>query len=166
MDDMANDSDDDDESEDKKKKLYQAAREQFIQQTRKSVKDNLEDANIPDQKVYIVSNKTMIGVVKSKQAVKVIDEIELLNDLIQETQTRRARRDAEVDIIMNENWFDGQRFASNRRSSRLRRSGNVIDPTKRFLIQVHSFNQTSFRWHLGTIIVSVDCVMWPVLDET
>ncbi|KAG2105089.1 interferon-inducible GTPase-domain-containing protein [Suillus discolor] len=107
MDDMANDSedDDDDESEYKKKKLYQAAREQFIQQTRKSVKDNLEGANIPDQKVYIVSNKTMIGVVKSKQAVKVIDEIELLNDLIQETQTRRARRDAEVDIIMNERWW-------------------------------------------------------------
>ncbi|KAG2135729.1 interferon-inducible GTPase-domain-containing protein [Suillus bovinus] len=89
MNDMGCDSNDD-ESEDQKK-LYQAARQQFIQQTRQSVKDTLENANMPDQRVYIVSNETMIDVVKRKQAVKVIDEIELLNELIQETQTRRLR---------------------------------------------------------------------------
>jgi GTP-binding protein EngB required for normal cell division len=95
MKDMGYDSDDD-ESEDQKKRLYQAAREQFIQQTRQSVKDNLENANMPNQRVYIVSNEPMLGVVKEKRPKKVIDEIELLNDLIGEAQTRRARRDAEA----------------------------------------------------------------------
>ncbi|KAG2354811.1 hypothetical protein BDR07DRAFT_1381963 [Suillus spraguei] len=82
--------DDDDESEDQKK-LYQDAGQQFIQQTRQSVKDNQENANMPDQRVYIVSNKSMLGVVKGKRPKKVIDEIEFLNDLIGEAQTRRAR---------------------------------------------------------------------------
>ncbi|KAG1901699.1 interferon-inducible GTPase-domain-containing protein [Suillus fuscotomentosus] len=69
------------ESEDRKKTLYQAAQEQFIQQTRQSVKDNLESAHIPDQRVYIVSNKTMLDVVKEKQPENIIHEVELLNDL-------------------------------------------------------------------------------------
>jgi putative ribosome biogenesis GTPase RsgA len=88
MKDMGYDSDED-ESKDQKKKLYQAARERFIQQTRQSVKNNLENANIPDQRVYIVSNEKMLGVVKENQLKKVIDEIELLNDLIWAAQTRR-----------------------------------------------------------------------------
>ncbi|KAG2135744.1 interferon-inducible GTPase-domain-containing protein [Suillus bovinus] len=92
MKDMGYDSDED-ESEDQKKKLYQAARQQFIQQTRQSVKDNLENANMPQQRVYIISNEPMLGVVKEKRPKKIIDEIELLNDLIGEAQTRRARRD-------------------------------------------------------------------------
>ncbi|KAG1735748.1 interferon-inducible GTPase-domain-containing protein [Suillus paluster] len=92
MKDMGYDSDDD-EDEDQKKKLYQTARQQFIQQTRQSVKDNLENANMPNQRVYIVSNETMLSVVKEKRPKKVIDEIELLNDLIGEAQTRRASRD-------------------------------------------------------------------------
>ncbi|KAG2141502.1 interferon-inducible GTPase-domain-containing protein [Suillus cothurnatus] len=95
MKDMGYDSDDD-ESGDQKKRLYQAARQQFIQQTRQSVKDNLENANMPNQRVYIVSNEPMLGVVKEKRPKKVIDEIELMNDLIGEAQTRRARRDAEA----------------------------------------------------------------------
>jgi len=101
MKDMGYDSDDD-ESEDQKKKLYQAARQQFIQQTRQSVKENLENANMPDQRVYIVSNEPMLGVMKEKRPKKVIDEIELLNDLIGEAQTRRARRDAETATVVKE----------------------------------------------------------------
>ncbi|KAG1735728.1 interferon-inducible GTPase-domain-containing protein [Suillus paluster] len=95
MKDMGYDSDDD-ENEDQKKKLYQTARQQFIQQTRQSVKDNLENANMPEQRVYIVSNETMLSVVKKKRPKKFIDEIELLNDLVEEAQTRRAHRDAEA----------------------------------------------------------------------
>ncbi|KAG2069329.1 hypothetical protein BDR04DRAFT_1156891 [Suillus decipiens] len=95
MKDMGYDSDDD-ESEDQKKKLYQDARQQFIRQTRQSVKDNLENANMPDQRVYIVSNEPMLGVVKEKRPKKIIDEIELLNDLVGEAQIRRARRDAQT----------------------------------------------------------------------
>ncbi|KAG2054896.1 P-loop containing nucleoside triphosphate hydrolase protein [Suillus hirtellus] len=101
MKDMGYDSDDD-ESEDQKKKLYQAARQQFIQQTRQSVKENLENANMPDQRVYIVSNEPMLGVIKEKRPKKIIDEIELLNDLIGEAQTRRARRDAEAATVVKE----------------------------------------------------------------
>ncbi|KAG2354806.1 interferon-inducible GTPase-domain-containing protein [Suillus spraguei] len=70
MKDMGYDSDDD-ESEDQKKKLYQDARQQFIRQTRQSVKDNLESANMPDQRVYIVSNEPMLGVVKEKRPKKI-----------------------------------------------------------------------------------------------
>ncbi|KAG2343602.1 hypothetical protein BDR05DRAFT_867963, partial [Suillus weaverae] len=88
MKDMGYDSDDE-ESEDQKKKLYQTARQQFIQQTRQSVKDNLENANMPDQRVYIVSNEPMLRVLKEKRLKKVIDEVELLNDLIWAAQTRR-----------------------------------------------------------------------------
>ncbi|KAG1877448.1 interferon-inducible GTPase-domain-containing protein [Suillus subluteus] len=94
MKDMGYDSDDD-ESGDQKKKLYQAAQQQFIQQTRQSVKDNLDNANMPDQRVYIVSNEPMLGVVKEKRPRRVIDEIELLNDLIGEAQTRRALEELE-----------------------------------------------------------------------
>ena len=77
-------------------KLYRTARQQFIEQTRRSVKDNLENANMPDQRVYIISNETMLGVVKEKRPKKVIDEIQLLNDLVGEAQIRRSRRDAEA----------------------------------------------------------------------
>ncbi|KAG2060395.1 hypothetical protein BDR06DRAFT_1059452 [Suillus hirtellus] len=69
------------ESEDRKKTLYQAAQEQFIQQTRQTVKDNLESANMPDERVYIVSNKTMLDVVNEKKPENIIHEIELLSDL-------------------------------------------------------------------------------------
>lgn len=96
MKDMGYDSEDDEEDENRKKKLYRTARQQFIEQTRHSVKDNLENANMPNQRVYIVSNETMLGVVKEKRPKKVIDEIELLNDLLGEAQTRRERRDAEA----------------------------------------------------------------------
>ncbi|KAG2033596.1 immunity-related GTPases-like protein, partial [Suillus americanus] len=85
MKDMGYDSD----NVEDRKQHHHIARQRFIQQTRQSVKDNLENANIPDQRVYIVSNETMLSVVKEKQPKKVIDEIELLNDLIWEAQTRR-----------------------------------------------------------------------------
>ncbi|KAG1830389.1 interferon-inducible GTPase-domain-containing protein [Suillus variegatus] len=85
--DMGYDSDDD-ENGDQRKKVYQAARQQFIQQTRQIVKENLENYNMPDQRVYIVSNESMFGVVKERQPRQVIDEIELLNNLIGEAQNR------------------------------------------------------------------------------
>ncbi|OJA18027.1 hypothetical protein AZE42_07035 [Rhizopogon vesiculosus] len=101
MRDMGYDSDDEDD-EDNKKKLYRNARQQFIDQTRRSVKDNLENANIPDQRVYIISNEAMLGVVKEKRPKKVIDEVELLNDLLGEAQIRRARIEAETANMRGE----------------------------------------------------------------
>jgi chemotaxis protein histidine kinase CheA len=94
---------DDDEGEVQKKRYYHAARQELIEQTRQSVKDNLENANIPDQKVYIVSHETMLGVVKAKRPKKVIDEIELLNDLIWAAQTRRlGRREVHVATVVKD----------------------------------------------------------------
>ncbi|KAG1806298.1 interferon-inducible GTPase-domain-containing protein [Suillus plorans] len=98
MEDMGYDSDGDSSQVNR---LYQAARQQFIQQTRQTVKDNLRDANIPEQRVYIVSHKTMLDValnttifdVLARRQPKTIDEIELLSDLIREAQIRRGRRD-------------------------------------------------------------------------
>ena len=84
------DSDGDDEEDvERRNKLYKAARKQFIERTRTSVKANLEAANLPDQRVYIVSNATIFSIVMNKTAKKTIDEVDLLNDLINEAYTRR-----------------------------------------------------------------------------
>ncbi|KIK96061.1 hypothetical protein PAXRUDRAFT_826372 [Paxillus rubicundulus Ve08.2h10] len=80
MKDMGYDSDDDDARE-KREGLYKAAFQQFVAETRQSVKQNLADAKLPDQRVYIVSNKALLGIVKDKSPRKVIDELELLADL-------------------------------------------------------------------------------------
>ncbi|OJA17850.1 hypothetical protein AZE42_08895 [Rhizopogon vesiculosus] len=49
-------------------------------------------ANLPDQKVYIVSSNCLRVVAKGGQPKTVIDEIHLVNDLYTEAQFRRARR--------------------------------------------------------------------------
>ncbi|KAF8138945.1 hypothetical protein EV363DRAFT_1394360 [Boletus edulis] len=88
--DMGYDSEGDDEEDvERRNKLHKAARKQFIDRTRKSVKANLEDANLPDQRVYIVSNTTLLSLVLNKMPKKTIDEVEFLNDLINEAHTRR-----------------------------------------------------------------------------
>ncbi|KAH7887342.1 interferon-inducible GTPase-domain-containing protein [Phlebopus sp. FC_14] len=92
MRDMGYDSDDDDDEPDRRNKLYKAARKQFIQETRNNVKANLENANMPDQRVYIVSNDTMLGIVKEKTPRKTIDELDLLTDLFSEAHARRSAR--------------------------------------------------------------------------
>ena len=90
--DMGYDSEGDDEEDvERRNKLYKAARKRFIEHTRKNVKANLEDANLPDQRVYIVSNNTMLTIVLNKTPKKTIDEVDLLNDLLNEAYTRRRR---------------------------------------------------------------------------
>ena len=83
---------DDDEDIDRRKKLFKAARKQFVDMTRKSVRDNLEDANLPDQRVYIVSGITLLSIVTGKMPKKTIDELELLNDLGNAAYARRKGR--------------------------------------------------------------------------
>ena len=88
--DMGYDSEGDDEEDaGGRDKLYKAARKQFIEHTKKSVKVNLEDANLPDQRVYIVSNTTLLSIVLNKTPKKTIDEVDLLNDLFNEAYRRR-----------------------------------------------------------------------------
>ena len=90
------DSEDDKENVEHRNKLYKAARKQFIEETRKSVRANLEDANLPDQRVYIVSNTTMLSIVLDKMPKKTIDEVDLLNDLLNQAHSRRVTRSDEM----------------------------------------------------------------------
>lgn len=92
MRDMGYDSDEDEEdSPGRRNKLYKAARKQYIEKTRESVKINLENANLPDQRVYLVSNDTMLSCTTTQRLPKkVIDEIELLTDIYTQVVSRRS----------------------------------------------------------------------------
>ena len=95
---MGYDSEGDDEEDvERRNQLYKAARKQFIEETRKSVRANLEDANLSDQRVYIVSNTTMLSIVLNKMPKKTIDEVELLNDLLSQTRSRRVTLQDDMD---------------------------------------------------------------------
>ncbi|KAF8139001.1 interferon-inducible GTPase-domain-containing protein, partial [Boletus edulis] len=90
------DSEGDEEDVERRNKLYKAARKQFIEETKRSVRANLEDANLPDQRVYIVSNTTMLSIVLNKMPKKTIDEVDLLNDLLNQVYSRRVTRSDET----------------------------------------------------------------------
>ncbi|KAI5995044.1 interferon-inducible GTPase-domain-containing protein [Pisolithus albus] len=71
--------------------LYTQAREQFVTATRASVQRNLKDANLPDQKVYIISSRSLLTVTKGgKLSPEIIDELELMKDLLEEARSRRC----------------------------------------------------------------------------
>ncbi|KAG2029065.1 hypothetical protein BDR03DRAFT_1018963 [Suillus americanus] len=44
-----------------------AARGQLVDQTRRNVKANLAEANLPDQRVYVVSSSSLRAVAKGEQ---------------------------------------------------------------------------------------------------
>lgn len=90
------DSEGDDEGVKRRNEPYKAARKQFIEETRKSVRTNLEDANLPDQRVYIVSNTTMMTIVLNKMPKRTIDEVDLLNDLLNQAYLRRVTQSDEA----------------------------------------------------------------------
>ena len=74
--------------------FYKTAPEMFTEKTRKSVKENLEDANIPDQRVYIVSSGQLCRIARSKIPKKAIDEVNLFSDLASEAYMRRKAKHA------------------------------------------------------------------------
>ncbi|KIK72652.1 hypothetical protein PAXRUDRAFT_836401 [Paxillus rubicundulus Ve08.2h10] len=85
------DSEDDDDDRTRRKELYTEAREQYIAETRASIKQNLEDANLPNQRVYMVSNSVLLSIVKNQNpSLKMIDELELMKDLLSEAYSRRC----------------------------------------------------------------------------
>ncbi|KAF8836168.1 P-loop containing nucleoside triphosphate hydrolase protein [Paxillus ammoniavirescens] len=84
-------SDDDDSDRTWCKTLYTEAREQYIAETRANIKQNLEDANLPDQRVYMVSNGVLLSIVKNQNLpLKIIDELELMRDVCSEAYSRRC----------------------------------------------------------------------------
>ncbi|KIJ09121.1 hypothetical protein PAXINDRAFT_87918 [Paxillus involutus ATCC 200175] len=88
---MGYDSDDDDGDHTLRKTLYAEAREEYIVETRANIKQNLKDANLPDQRVYMVSNSVLLSVVKNHNlSPQIIDELELMRDLLSEAHSRRC----------------------------------------------------------------------------
>lgn len=82
---------DEDEDRSRRNALYSSAREQYIAETRATVRYNLQEAKLPDQRVYIVANSTMVSTVRDqKLSEKTIDELELMRDLFREAQSRRC----------------------------------------------------------------------------
>ena len=94
--DMGNDSNGDDEDVKHGEKLYEAAQKEFIKETRRSVRTNLEDANLPDQRVCIVSNVTIWTVVLNKVPKTMTDEVDLFSDLLKQAYMRWVDRSDEV----------------------------------------------------------------------
>ncbi|KAI6030361.1 interferon-inducible GTPase-domain-containing protein, partial [Pisolithus marmoratus] len=81
MGEMGYDSDDEDDDVGSRDRLYQEARQHFIEETRENIKSNLENANLPNRRVYIVSNDTLLSIVKGRSPKKAIDEVELVRDI-------------------------------------------------------------------------------------
>jgi ribosome biogenesis GTPase A len=75
-----------------------SARAKYITDTRESVRQNLREVSLPDQRVYIVSNETLCSVVQDRTSPgsKVIDELELLRDLLNTAYLRRCRQPESV----------------------------------------------------------------------
>ncbi|KAI5995046.1 P-loop containing nucleoside triphosphate hydrolase protein [Pisolithus albus] len=87
---MESDHDEDDDAQ--RQSLYAQAREEFITATRATVQHTLREANLPDQKVYIVSSRHLRTITKGgKLSPEVIDELELMKDLHEEARSRRCR---------------------------------------------------------------------------
>ncbi|KAJ7622276.1 P-loop containing nucleoside triphosphate hydrolase protein [Roridomyces roridus] len=91
---MGFDSDDEDQDEETREDIEEAARENFIGGTRLNVAHNLRDADLPTQRVYIVSNSTMLSATRRnitrKAAKRMVDELEFLRDLLKDALKRRG----------------------------------------------------------------------------
>ncbi|KAG1721758.1 hypothetical protein EDB19DRAFT_2029527 [Suillus lakei] len=82
---------DEDENHSRRNTPYSSAREQYITETRATVRRNFQQANLPDQRVYTVANSTMVPTVRDqKLSEKIIDELESMQDLFREAQSRRC----------------------------------------------------------------------------
>ena len=81
---------DDPEDIERRKRSYNDARQEFIEDTRRSVQANLEDVNLPNQRVYIVCSTTLLAILRKETPKRMIDEADLLNDLMNEAHRRRG----------------------------------------------------------------------------
>ncbi|KIK93948.1 hypothetical protein PAXRUDRAFT_828482 [Paxillus rubicundulus Ve08.2h10] len=85
------DGEDENADHTRRKTLYAEARKQYIAETRANIKQNLEDAELPDQRVYMVSNSVLCSIVKNQNTPpEIIDELELMKVLLSDTHSRRC----------------------------------------------------------------------------
>ncbi|KAI6104837.1 interferon-inducible GTPase-domain-containing protein [Pisolithus croceorrhizus] len=84
----------------RRESLYRTARERFIADTRANVKRNLQQAELPEQRVYMVSNRTLLSIVRDRSlgfSSKIIDELELIKDILDEACSPRYAARADDD---------------------------------------------------------------------
>ena len=75
----------------RRESMYAAARQRLVADTRETVRRNLKEADLPDQRVYIVSNRTLMPIVKDRSlSYRIIDELELMKDMIEAACVRRC----------------------------------------------------------------------------
>jgi chemotaxis protein histidine kinase CheA len=89
-----NSEDEDDENRklEKRAELLPRARAMFIKESRKTVKANLEKAQLSQKRVYLISKDDMLTVIKGKVVPKkFIDEYDLLRDILTEAKERRLQ---------------------------------------------------------------------------
>ena len=72
---------DSDEEGDNRASLYARARDQYVAETTRSIRTNLEEAKLPDQPIYLVSNTALRATVAGRTPEKMLDEVKLLTDL-------------------------------------------------------------------------------------
>jgi hypothetical protein len=67
-----------------KAEFYKKAQVEVISATRQNVESNLEKAELPTQRVYIVSSETMYDIVsgEGEHESQIIDEAKLLRDIL------------------------------------------------------------------------------------
>ncbi|KAJ8591393.1 hypothetical protein M405DRAFT_814440 [Rhizopogon salebrosus TDB-379] len=78
MKDLGYDSDDEGQN---RTSFYARARDQYVAETTRSIRTNLEEAKLPDQPIYLVSNTALLATVTGRAPKKMLDEIKLLTDL-------------------------------------------------------------------------------------
>ncbi|KIM60662.1 hypothetical protein SCLCIDRAFT_26366 [Scleroderma citrinum Foug A] len=75
----------------RRESMYAAARQRLVADTRETVRRNLNEANLPDQRVYVVSRRTLTTIVKDHSlSYKIIDELELIKDIVEAACARRC----------------------------------------------------------------------------
>jgi len=79
-----------------KEEFYRKARDEVINATRQNVESNIEKAELPTQRVYIISSETMYDMVTGEGDVEsqIIDEARLIRDLLEIAEGRLRRIDS------------------------------------------------------------------------
>ena len=86
--DMASEDGDNEDDDGRSAVLLAEAREQYVRASRETVSRNLEEAELPLQRVYVVDKQTLVPLVLGQESDDVVDENELLGALSEESRRR------------------------------------------------------------------------------